>query len=416
MKKSARILSLLVLAALLVLPVQALAKPEEPDGQVTVLEQQEIQEIVSRMSVVDAFTEIANNLTSITGYTFDDGDGGEWMVISGNNGSSMYHVDQAGKIEGGGWITVGGQKYYLALSGKVSRGWTKIDGSWYYFAPDGRPYGAMQTGWQTIQGQVYYFASSGVMQTGWMTLDGKTYYFKDGVMQTGWQTLDGKTYYFAQDGTRQAGELQLNGNTYHLDNSGALYTGYFQTGDGWRLFSGEGLLLGSIPNTGWKKFAKGWSFMANGKWLYGWQQIDREWYFFNKQGYMQTGWKKSGNAWYYLKRSGAMARGWQKAGGKWYLLNKNTGAMTKGWQRDGGNGAGPSRWYYLGASGAMQSGWQKTGSKWYFFKRNGAMAQNEWVKSGGKWYWLADNGAMATGGTTIDGKYYIFDPSGVWVK
>ena len=39
-----------------------------------------------------------------------------------------------------------------------------------------------------------------------------------------------------------------------------------------------------------------------------------------------------------------------------------------------------------------------------------------WVNDGGTWYYLGPDGAMFTGTHVINGRTYVFDDSGAWVR
>ena len=39
-----------------------------------------------------------------------------------------------------------------------------------------------------------------------------------------------------------------------------------------------------------------------------------------------------------------------------------------------------------------------------------------WVRDGGSWYYLSPSGAMLTGTQVINGRTYVFDANGVWVR
>lgn len=64
-----------------------------------------------------------------------------------------------------------------------------------------------------------------------------------------------------------------------------------------------------VKKSGWQKEEKGWRYYqqtgepAKSSWKY----INKSWYHFNTNGYMQTGWLKLQDTWYYLKTDGAMA-------------------------------------------------------------------------------------------------------------
>ena len=176
----------------------------------------------------------------------------------------------------------------------------------------------------------------------------------------------------------------------------------------------------------------GWNQDAQGRWQYvnsdgtftkdTWQQIGGKWYYFDKDGYMQTGWLQEGNTWYYLKDSGAMVTGlyqvagknyvfdtsgamktgWAKTNNIWYYL-KSDGAVYTGWLRDG------NTTYYLKEDGAMATGWFQTEDEWYYADSSGAMAVNRWIGN----YYVGSTGAMHTSGYTPDG-YYV-DADGMWM-
>ncbi|XVG98974.1 Rib/alpha-like domain-containing protein [Eubacteriales bacterium KG127] len=132
------------------------------------------------------------------------------------------------------------------------------------------------------------------------------------------------------------------------------------------------------------------------------------WYYFDKDGKMQTGWLQLGDTWYYLKSSGAMATDWEQIGSTWYYL-KSSGAMATGWEQIG------STWYYLKSSGAMATGWEQIGSTWYYLKSSGAMATG-WEQIGSTWYYLKSSGAMATGWEQIGSTWYYFASGGAWIR
>ena len=179
---------------------------------------------------------------------------------------------------------------------------------------------------------------------------------------------------------------------------------------------------------GWEKSSDGWTFvdydgvMKKNTWL----KTGGKWYYFDRQGLMQTGWQKISDKWYYFNTSGAMVTGWQEISGKWYYFSAS-GSMVTGWKQLNG------KWYYFKSSGAMQTGWQEISGKTYYFKSSGAMAANEWcggwwLNANGTWtynykaswkqnakgWWYGDtSGWYAKNCTiTIDGKSYTFDANG----
>lgn len=120
---------------------------------------------------------------------------------------------------------------------------------------------------------------------------------------------------------------------------------------------------------GWIWDSKGWWYeMPNGTYPSAeWKQIDGEWYYFDRYGYMATGW----------------------------LLNQN-------------------RWYYLAPSGEMyRSRWLDYEGKWYYFHKDGAMLANQWIEYKANWYYLEEDGAMAES-RLIEGKHQV-DADGKWI-
>ena len=62
------------------------------------------------------------------------------------------------------------------------------------------------------------------------------------------------------------------------------------------------------------------------------------------------------------------------------------------------------------------AGWSQKNGNWYYYNDStGKMVQDDWVKVNEKWYYMDSNGVMATGVRTIDGKRYVFSPSGAYV-
>ena len=163
----------------------------------------------------------------------------------------------------------------------------------------------------------------------------------------------------------------------------------------------------------WVKDVAGWWYAcADGAGYLkdGWFTINGRDYLFNPSGYMATGFlKRADGQWVYADQDGALASGWIRDGGQWYYLDPATKVMKTGWVNDGGS------WYYLTSSGAMATGWVNDGGTWYYLSASGKMATG-WVNDGGTWYYLGPDGAMFTGTHVINGRTYVFDDSGAWVR
>ena len=161
----------------------------------------------------------------------------------------------------------------------------------------------------------------------------------------------------------------------------------------------------------WKQYSKGWKYVDTLGWYpkNQWQKIDGEWYFFNKEGYMETDTYRQG---YYLTSTGAWdnkakAPGWTKTGSDWY--------------------------YYVDGQTYLKDGWTKIDGKVYYFKESGRMAAYEfvdgwwvnrngsqtdpvyygWHQSNGKYWYGVKDGWYAKNGTfIINGESYTFDKNG----
>lgn len=127
----------------------------------------------------------------------------------------------------------------------------------------------------------------------------------------------------------------------------------------------------------WTKDSTGWRYQCEDgtEPQKQWQEIDGNWFYFNKNGYMVTGSRKIGSDYYYFKDSGAMAVGWihDEDEDRWYYYHEN-GVRGKGWLFYDG------AWYWLTSKGMMLCDGTKavSGNKYYFFD-NGQMAQNQYV-------------------------------------
>ena len=286
-----------------------------------------------------------------------------------------YFFDENGTMKTG-WIysSWSDDWYYANSSGALQKGWQNIGGKRYYFEPD-NDY-MFSDGIYTIEGDAYYFASSGAMQTGWIketyTYDDDytetTWFYADssGKLAKGWKAIGGKWYYFAEWNAMYSDGINwIDGQPYYFYPSGEL-------GVGW------------IKRT--HTYSDGYSYS--------------EWYYADSSGVLQTGWKNIGGAWYYFNQYGydMYSNGYYTIDGKPYAFEAS-GRMITGWgktRHEYGDGYVDETWYYADGSGVLQSGW---------------------LNQGGTWYYLDPNGYyMHTGYSEIDGKEYVFNGSGAWVK
>ena len=187
---------------------------------------------------------------------------------------------------------------------------------------------------------------------------------------------------------------------------------------------------------GWNEIDGYKCYVVDGKPVTGWKSIDKIWYYFDKEGIMQTGLLVQGSATYYLDAEGKMLTGWQRVDGTWYFFDKASGAAKTGWYQEG------STWYYMTAEGKMvigeytigtavhkfnssgawlgqvqvaqKNGWKLEDGKWYFYVNNAK--KTGWHQEGSVWYYLEPGtGAMVTGEYTIGTQVNKFNASGVWL-
>ena len=216
---------------------------------------------------------------------------------------------------------------------------------------------------------------------------------------------------------------------------------------------------------GWQKVGTSWYYLHPDEYyMYenGQYEINGRWYFFAKNGVMQTGWIKevyddgSGANWYYAGGNGALLSGWQKISGKWYyfdtvnyIMNNygvcdfdgkayyfaKSGAMQTGWIKEVqryDDGTTQTFWYYANSSGVLLDGWQSIGGKWYYFEPeaynmyhgesyeinhkvyifedSGALGSTAgWLQNREGWFYIHSDGTPYTGWKKISGKSYYFN-------
>ena len=152
-----------------------------------------------------------------------------------------------------------------------------------------------------------------------------------------------------------------------------------------------------------------WKTTPNGKiytqtkapgYLTGMKKIGSNWYYFNKNGIMQTGFHTLANgATYYFNANGTRRTGWLSltSGGtaQRYYFDEN-GIMATGIQTI------DKVMYYFSPKGVMRTGWITAADKKtrYYADKTGALAVSRWVGS----YYFYSDGKLATN-TWIEGKY-----------
>ena len=168
------------------------------------------------------------------------------------------------------------------------------------------------------------------------------------------------------------------------------------------------------PSGTWKKEAGGWTYTdAKGVRIKNkWAEIDGEWYFFDKGGYMEADAYRSG---YYLKKNGAWdgkkkALGWKESAFGWRYETVSKIYLKNTWKKIDG------KWYYF-ATGTYMAESQFV--KGWWINKNGVQSdpvRYSWHKDAKGW-WYGAKGWYAKGRSyVIDGKTYTFDAKGYCVN
>ena len=300
----------------------------------------------------------------------------------------------------------GTEKAVFAKGGKLVYNTSLfIDGIW---VPD-------YNGFAEVNGTVYYFVNSEVNAefTGVVNYNGAWYFVKNGAVDKtrGWKQVGSKWCFVNDKGYAVVNNWEQDGAWYYMDEKGYM-----------------------VSNC-WKKDSIGWVYLgSNGAMLTNaWCTDSQGWCYVGADGYAVTNcWKKDSIGWIWLNASGSMTKNaWIQDGGKWYFLDANGYMVSNAWRKDskgwcylGASGAMVTNawvrdsvgWCYIGADGyAVTNCWKKDSVGWCFLNSDGSMTKNAWVKDGGKWYFCDANGYMVTGTRRINGKYYTFNSSGVWV-
>ena len=339
-----------------------------------------------------------------------------------------YQFDQ-GRLTGGqtGFVKKGKATYYYQ-NGEMKTGWVEIDGKWYYFATNSAVLGQMRTGATRIGGILYTFDADGALLKGsfYQTkINGIRYYWA-GQFLRGWQEIDGATYYFhTTTGTMYTGVHTIDGKNYEFADDGKLI--------------GLAVRRGFYTEDGYIKYYR------EGELVFGWQQIDDNWYYFGRSGNAaQNGAARTGVAdvagmKYTFDDQGRLLKGvfyQTKANGIRYYW---AGQYLRGWQEiDGAT-------YYFGAGGTMATGTVMVDGEMYDFTADGKLVgksgknglyvedgcikyyegnamQFGWKQIGGYWYYFAKsnyahlNGAARTGVADVAGMKYTFDDQGRLLK
>ncbi len=288
-----------------------------------------------------------------------------------------------------GWVDVAGVKYHTdPATGIVTTGWFADETGTYYFMP-----GAANAvvGLNTIDKGIYYFNEAAQLQTGWLELGGNTFLFnpaENGKLYTGWWSdAEGVRYLDTTDGHLIKGLAVIDKDTYYFNEQGFLQTGWVELNNLTFMFN---------PNDNGKLY-RGWWTDATGTYyldptdahrVSGLVPIDGSVYYFNELGQMQVGLVQVNGASYFFGADGKMVTGMQTIGDATYYFGDN-GVMTTGiiQTKDGV--------YYAGADGKIVAGQPvKIGNDQYLFGVDGKLVVNQVVQVGTNLYQTDDKGVI----------------------
>lgn len=286
-------------------------------------------------------------------------------------------------------------------------------------------------------------------QNGWYEDDGDWQYYKNGEAVTGWQYIGKNWYYFGEDG------WMFYDDWYYIEDEN------FK--DAYYVFGKDGAMLSG----GWVSLT--WEYSDGDSWtdwcytdksgacLEGWQKISGKWYYLSPYAYSQGMYEipEESDTYYYFGKDCAMCTGWIKAdyyggikseevaaestfdaeaihhyyGGTTWLYANGSGVLQTGWKQIKGT------WYYFDEDHRMVRGPVEIDEQTYYFNENGAWVKNGWCELYGSWYYIKDGetvtdwqkinnvwyyfdeyGDMVRGGYKIEGKDYLFDGNGAWIK
>ncbi|WP_251157765.1 hypothetical protein [Caniella muris] len=176
--------------------------------------------------------------------------GSGWLTTGGQT----YWLRGAGNPYGPagsvatGWLTVGGQTYFLRRSdnqwgpkGSIGTGWLDDGGQRYFLRRANSPYGpkgSIGTGWLDEGGQRYFlrrasspYGPKGSIGSGWLNEGGRRYFLRRagspwgprGSLGYGWLTDGGRRYYLGRpSGAALTGSHVIGGRLYRFNGAGAL--------------------------------------------------------------------------------------------------------------------------------------------------------------------------------------------------
>lgn len=329
--------------------------------------------------------------------------GGEGFALGGVQKISdeeIYYFDPVSFVRKGGWVNVNDKKFYFGGADQAAyiNREEIIDGNFYVFGSDG----AVKTGMleKTENGKKYYYYhdAHGIRRTGWQVYQGGHYYFNAQTYraENGW-FMDGTTgglYYLDPEakGKAHTGSQIVNGVTYNFDERGKLKS---DINGKWTEIEDK---IYYVDNDG--NYATGISFIEGAWYLLdeagvrqsGLHTIENKIYYFDPENEDKAsiGYKEVPDAGrYYFSPDASAYRGIIKTDDGIYCLNETTcEIMTGEISRDG------FLYYFDSETGKAKTG--KYNNK-YYDENTGAAVTGMRKLSDGKWYLFDDSGVRQSG-------------------
>lgn len=304
-------------------------------------------------------------------------------------GEKTYAINNKGVIYCKGWYRYDDGYRYFDSDGEMKIGWLTIGGNRFYLSPDT---GFRKQGFQKIDSRYYYFSSSGAAVKNYWLQSGNQYrYFdKNGMMLTGWQTIGSGRYYFnPKTGYAKTGLQKINNYYYWFSNTGIMFK--------------KGFLKDS--KTGKIRY-----FASSGAMLTGWRTVGKKRYYFDtKTGLSAGGHTKIGGKYYYFDpKTGVLKKNAWVAFKKQYRYYGSTGIMATGMRT-----LNNKRYYFDPKTGYTVSGGKVLSGKAYYFNPSSKyheMMKNKWVKKGSGYVYYGSGGVRRSGWATLNKKRYYFSP------
>ena len=325
-------------------------------------------------------------------------DGGTWYYLDpaadgrmksnevfADSDGKLYVAKASGACPTSAWVKIGSGWYLTDSSCAVLTDWVQVRSVWYYLDPAAN--GRMKSNevFTASDGKLYVAKASGACPADSWVKIGADWYLTNGscAVRTGFATSRGVLYYLdpASDGRMKSAEIfKVKGKLYIAKESGAL------PAYSWVKLAGKSYLTNgdSVVRTGWVDTADGRYYLdpkASGRMAVGEKTIDKQPYFFKKNGVMAASeWvtladgssrfaaadgvlqevERQGGS--YTDGDGNLYKGWVKAGSDWFYYDGKSTKPLKGLKTIDG-----VKYLLDSKTGAQKFGWQSVNGKAQFF-------------------------------------------------